>query len=98
MKLYNLNSSPYCSRVRYYVYASALPVDIVTQDFKDPAYKQVNPLGKIPSLQLDDGTYARCAMRRASGAPGAAPTPCAVRRAPCLLLPPPPPRGPQRAV
>ena len=58
MKLFNVDSSPYCGRVRYFVYALNLPVDIVKQDYKDPNYRKVNPIGKVPALQLDDGQYA----------------------------------------
>jgi glutathione S-transferase len=57
MLLYNVDSSPYCGRVRYFVYACNLPVEVAKQDYKDPAYRAVNPLGKVPALRLDDGTY-----------------------------------------
>jgi len=59
MKLYNSDGSPYCARVRYFIYASTLPIDIVPQDFNDPAFRKINPLKKVPTLELDNGEYAR---------------------------------------
>jgi len=57
MKLYNVYSSPYCGRVRYFVYASVLPVEIVQApaNQKDPAFLAVSPLGLVPALVLDSG-------------------------------------------
>lgn len=59
MKLYNANLSPYASRCRIALYATGLSVDILpppaplgSDDYK----QQVNPIGKVPALALDDGT------------------------------------------
>jgi glutathione S-transferase len=62
MKLLNSNVSPFAARPRLAIYAGQLPVEIVpanmwTADFqKSPDYLAVNPIGKIPTLLLDDGT------------------------------------------
>lgn len=58
MKLYNANLSPYASRTRLAVYATGLAVEIVPPPgpLNSDAYKAINPLGKVPSLALDDGT------------------------------------------
>lgn len=59
MKLYNANLSPYASRCRIALYATGLNVEIApppaplgSDDYK----QQVNPIGKVPALALDDGT------------------------------------------
>ena len=58
MKLYDLSFSPYSSRVRIVIRAKGLPVEVCpppvalrTEDFKTRF-----PMGKIPLLELDDGT------------------------------------------
>ncbi len=58
MKLYSVNRSPFGSRVR----AAAEFKGVALQDLgppasglKDPAYLALNPLGKLPTLLLDDG-------------------------------------------
>lgn len=58
MKLYNANLSPYASRARLAVYATGLPVEILSPPgaLGSDAYKAINPLGKVPALVLDDGT------------------------------------------
>jgi glutathione S-transferase len=59
MKLYNANLSPYASRARLAVYATGLNIEIVPPPAQlgSDAYKQqVNPIGKVPALGLDDGT------------------------------------------
>jgi glutathione S-transferase len=59
MKLYSLPLSPYAARVRAAIYAKDLPVEIVAppEDWRTSAsYRQLNPLGRIPVLVLDDGT------------------------------------------
>ena len=60
MKLYNANLSPYTSRVRIQIYAKGLDVDlveppggIVPGGSTSDAYKELNPIGKIPSLDVD---------------------------------------------
>ena len=58
MKLYNSNLSPYASRARLAIYATGLNVEIVPPPAQlgSDAFKQVNPIGKVPALGLDDGT------------------------------------------
>jgi glutathione S-transferase len=58
MKLYNANLSPYASRARIAIYATGVNVEIVPPPAQlgSDAYKQVNPIGKVPALGLDDGT------------------------------------------
>ncbi|KAI9030237.1 thioredoxin-like protein [Hyaloraphidium curvatum] len=52
MKLLNSNMSPYCSRVRGVLYAKGIPCEIVNNSKE---VKALNPLGKIPTLVLDNG-------------------------------------------
>lgn len=57
MKLYQLDLSPYTARVRLICYAKGLDVEITDPPgFGSDEYKKINPIGKIPALQLDDGT------------------------------------------
>ncbi len=59
MKLYSNPLSPFAVRVRVSIYARELPIEIVDVPQggnKSPEYLAVNPLGKIPALQLDDET------------------------------------------
>jgi glutathione S-transferase len=62
MKLLNSFVSPYASRVRLAIYAHGLPVEIApsgqwTEDFrKSPDYLAINPIGRVPTLLLDDGS------------------------------------------
>ncbi|HEY9216540.1 MAG TPA: glutathione S-transferase family protein [Phenylobacterium sp.] len=59
MKLYSAGLSPFASRPRLAIYAKNLPVDIVAPPeagLKSPEYLAINPMGKLPALQLDDGT------------------------------------------
>ena len=55
MKLYSGDLSPYSARVRMQIYAKGL-TDIVLErpaDFGLPAFRQRNPIGRIPVLDLD---------------------------------------------
>jgi len=53
MKLYNNDGSPFAARVRMLLRARNTQVELVK-----PAadYRAIAPIGKIPALQLDDGT------------------------------------------
>jgi glutathione S-transferase len=62
MKLYGTPRSANCSRV--YIYLAEKGLDIPQVDFspphnelKSPEYLAKNPAGKIPLLELDDGSY-----------------------------------------
>ncbi len=55
MKLYSGDLSPYSARVRMQIYAKGI-TDIVLErpaDFGMPAFRQRNPIGRIPVLDID---------------------------------------------
>jgi glutathione S-transferase len=61
MKLYQTYTSPFPTRVRLVIYAKGLEVEIIeppgfhaTVESKGD-YFQINPLGRVPTLVLDDG-------------------------------------------
>lgn len=59
MKLYSRPLSPYSARVRVALHAKGLAFqhEIVEMGWsKNPAFLEVNPLGRVPVLELDDGT------------------------------------------
>ncbi|PCC68730.1 Glutathione S-transferase [Nannocystis exedens] len=62
MKLLNTNLSPFASRVRLAIHAKSLPVEIAPAGMwlpngqKSPDYLALNPIGKVPTLILDDGS------------------------------------------
>jgi len=62
MKLLSSALSPFAARVRIAIYARSLPVEITPSNMwlpsgqKSPEYLAINPLGKVPTLVLDDGT------------------------------------------
>lgn len=61
MKLYDLPPSPNARRVRIFIAEKGLdipvvPVDMMAGENHTPAYLAKNPLGKMPVLELDDGT------------------------------------------
>jgi glutathione S-transferase len=61
MKLYDGGRAPNPRRVRVYLAEKGLTVpveqvDLGTMAHKSPAYTAVNPLQRVPALQLDDGT------------------------------------------
>ncbi len=62
MKLYDRQGTPNAARIRIVLAAKGLDhqvefvsVDLIAADQKQPAFLQMNPLGKTPVLELDDG-------------------------------------------
>ncbi|MGK0499270.1 MAG: glutathione S-transferase [Oceanicoccus sp.] len=54
MKLYDLPHSPFAARVRLLSYAKGIALDILPPPgFKTPAYLMINPIGKVPVLDVD---------------------------------------------
>lgn len=62
MKLLSSPLSPFAARVRLAIHARSLPVEIAPANMwtaagtKSPEYLALNPIGKVPTLVLDDGT------------------------------------------
>jgi glutathione S-transferase len=69
MKLYDNDFAPSPRRVRMFIAEKGLeargvviariPVDIATNETGGAAFREVNPLGEVPVLELDDGTRIR---------------------------------------
>lgn len=62
MKLYDSNIAPNPKKLRVYLKEKGLevpivPVDIVKGENRTPEFLHKNPLGGLPVLELDDGTY-----------------------------------------
>ena len=59
MKLYNLDNSPYASRVRIQIRHKQLPVTICDSPLplRTPEFAAAYPLAKLPLLELDDGSH-----------------------------------------
>jgi glutathione S-transferase len=62
MKLYYFPGAPNPTKVRLYLAEKGIQVDEVLVDFrqkeqKSPRHLARNPLGKLPVLELDDGTH-----------------------------------------
>ena len=58
MKLYSVDRSPFGSRVRAAIEHKGLSVETLGAPeggLKSPAYLAINPMGKLPTLVLDDG-------------------------------------------
>jgi glutathione S-transferase len=55
MKLYNSNLSPFASRCRIQIYAKRLEVEVLEAPggTGSPAYKSINPTGKVPALAVN---------------------------------------------
>ena len=61
MKLYDLPASPNTRRVRIFIAEKNLeiemiPIDMMSGENKTEEYLAKNPLGRMPVLELDDGT------------------------------------------
>ena len=62
MKLYDLPPSPNARRVRIFIAEKGIEIPTVAVDMakgenKTPEYLAKNPLGKMPLLELDDGSH-----------------------------------------
>ncbi len=60
MQLIQVKGSPFAARARLLIYRKAAPVEMVfppKEGLKTPEFLAVNPIGKIPVLKLDDGSY-----------------------------------------
>jgi glutathione S-transferase len=58
MHLYDLDFSPFAARCRLAIYKKMLGIDILPPPEGGPRsdeYRQLNPIGKLPALVLDDG-------------------------------------------
>lgn len=59
MKLWYAPTSPFARKVRMAAFELNLPDDVFTLEevdpWTDPRLRQLNPLGKVPVMQLDDG-------------------------------------------
>jgi glutathione S-transferase len=61
MKIYDSATAPNPRRVRIFVAEKAIDVayeqvDITTEENRSPEFRQKNPMGTLPVLELDDGT------------------------------------------
>src|SRR3569623_758060 len=57
MKLYSNAASPFARKCKVIAQELGLKLEEVrTLPMQDPEFRRVNPLGKIPALQLDDGS------------------------------------------
>ena len=62
MKLHEAAAAPNCRRVRIFLAEKGIevpiePVDIAKAENRQPPYLAKNPMGGVPMLELDDGTY-----------------------------------------
>jgi len=57
LKLYGNAASPFARKCRVIAHELSIKLEEVrTLPMQEPAFRRVNPLGKIPALQLDDGS------------------------------------------
>ncbi len=62
MKLYDFSFAPNPRKVRVYAAEKGIEipletVDLATGQQRSPEFLKINPLGQLPVLELDDGTY-----------------------------------------
>lgn len=62
MKLYDYKQAPNPRRVRIFMAEKGIEIETVQVNLMkleqhSDAYKKINPLGEVPTLQLDDGCY-----------------------------------------
>jgi glutathione S-transferase len=62
MKIHDFPGAPNPRRVRIYLAEKGLtipfvPVDLVSGENRKPEFLRKNPLGGVPVLELDDGSY-----------------------------------------
>ena len=59
MKLYAVSRSPFAARVQAAIALKGLDIEVVPppeEGLKSPVFLALNPMGKLPTLVLDDGT------------------------------------------
>lgn len=62
MKLHETTMAPNCRRVRVFLSEKGIevplvPVDVGKGENRRPEFRKMNPLGTVPVLELDDGTF-----------------------------------------
>ena len=62
MKLHEAATAPNCRRVRIFLAEKGIEVPIVPVDLgkaenRQAPFRQMNPMGRVPVLELDDGTF-----------------------------------------
>ncbi len=62
MKLHEAATAPNCRRVRIFLAEKGIEVPIVPVDLgkaenRQEPFRQMNPMGRVPVLELDDGTF-----------------------------------------
>ena len=58
MRLYSLDLSTFASKCRIVIYEKGLAVEVIpppSGSMSSPEFKKLNPLGRIPVLELDNG-------------------------------------------
>lgn len=62
MKLHEAATAPNCRRVRIFlaekgIEVPVVPVDLGKAENRQEPFRQMNPMGRVPVLELDDGTF-----------------------------------------